>query len=400
MHLLWGLLDVSVAIFIEAVPAVNALAAMAVNVVLFAFVERDGRMLWTMLDSFSKSDTAHKALFNHSTHAVYIVNLAGQVEYVNHIAKASSKQGISIRIQDNFPLSCRTSLDRLLHTVSTGASAAFEVILKPSSLSFEQSVLTDFAVRLEGKPISWKLANCMLLTAKDITNEKAQEILMYSRLKKANDQLNVQIRELARTYREGSTLRRVDLRRQLNARHEFLKLSYLQMSLIGNAEFEQVRFSPFEEALKSLELVTDKAYEKRIEMSLKKNPNIPQVVLGSLNATDFLLHSFAEFCLLEVTPGEQLDFFIEVAVWTSQASSGRHQRLRYRAEFRGNRLSTERLKKIFLQKLTLEETPGIVAMYGTSIVAFKSVLKSLGGYVEEAFVHKGATHNAVVLSYT
>lgn len=418
-HLLWGLVEVFALSAFGKAALIKALFALAVHVTLFSFVEKDDRMLWIMMDSFKKSDGNHKAVFNQSDQAIFIVNLARKVEYSNIAAKKTfMSHTTSLKIDEILPPSCQQAITNLLSVISSGGKAVEEVVLKPVALKFDHELLTKFAIKLEGKPISWKQANCMMLSVENISHSKAKMVLIYSRHKKAMDNLNLITREIERIYTEGQPLRRVDLERQLKARLEFLKLSFLEMSTIGIAEIEQVRFSPFEEALRAIELVIEKAYERRVEVCLTKETSIPQVVRGSIDATNVLLSCLLEFCLLEVVPSGQILLNIEVSIIPSQADTEHSLRLRYRAVFKPMNITTERLQRLFNpcknkpdhrgrhgqdlfvdEEMSLQEICGLVNKYGASLCTFKAVLQSLEGTVDDAYVQEGA-YEKVIISYS
>mmetsp|Transcript_7684 Transcript_7684/g.14532 ORF Transcript_7684/g.14532 Transcript_7684/m.14532 type:complete len:531 (-) Transcript_7684:9478-11070(-) len=377
---------------IERVSLTKALLALALHVTLFALLEKDERMLWMIMDSFKKSDANHKAIFDQSEDAVFIVNLQGKVEYANTKAKTQMAKSPSRFIEDIFPPPCKQILARLLKTISTGGRESEEVILKPNSLNFDPAQLKDYAVKLEAKPISWKQTNCMLLTADDITYDKAKSILIYSRHKKAMNLLTIQTRELERTYSERQLLRRVDLERQLKAKLEFTKIGFLEMSTIGSAEVDLVRFSPFDECLRTIELLIEKAFERRIEVLLTKETNMPQVVRGNIEATNILTSCIVEFALCESEPGGSVHLYLEVV-----PTSEKDFRLRFRVVFKGCRVKNDRLQQLFRKEpASLEETALTLAKYGLSLTIFRSVLESLEGSFDEAYVQEGSTDRTVV----
>lgn len=281
---------------------------------MFAFLEKDQRLLWIMMDSYKKSEANLKSLINHSDQAFFIVNLRRTVEYANTAARAFMKHTASRNILEIFPANTEDALNRLISAVSAGSKAAEEVFLRPLTLKFDPELLKTYAIRLEAKPISWKQSNCILLTVFDISLDKSKKILVYSRHKKAIDNLNGITREIERTYTEELPLRRVDLERQLKARIEFEKLGFLQMSMIGTVETSLVRFSPFDEGLRTTELLIEKAFEKKVEVCLTKEASIPQVVRGSLDAAGILLSSLLEFSLMEVVQAGQVQIYLEVSV--------------------------------------------------------------------------------------
>lgn len=392
-HLLLGLIDVAALIHLKNVPIFNALFALAVHVAILAFVEKDTRIMWVMMDSYKKSAARHRNIIDQASQAIFIVNLQGKVVYANLKTRAFS-ENVHGQIDKILPPLCRQSLTNLLQAVVRGQAKSEEVILKPQLLKFDPRQLTEYALRLEGKPISWNQANCMILTVEDITDFLAKQILTFSRHKHAFSQLNISTWELERVYSKGEALRRVDLKRQLKALNELNKVSFLQMCMIGCAETAQVKFSPFEEALKTMELVVDKANEKKIEMTLSKNANLPQVVRGNIEAASLLLSCVAEFCVFESVIGELL----EISLQTS-AFLGHIQRVQYTVKFITSRMTTDRLHEIFLAKHpTLESITQIIAKYGTTLSIFNSVLQSVGGALEDAYVQEGALSNGI-LSY-
>jgi hypothetical protein len=365
-----------------------------------ALLEKDERLLWIMMDAHKKSDANHRAVFNQFEHALFITDFQGRVEYANHKAKAYVRLNEARNIEDILPQACQPYLAKLLEMVCEGDRGEEEVILKPFTLQFEPEHLQDYALRLEAKPISWRQTNCMMLIAEDISAYKAHQILVYSQHKRAMNKINILTREVESTYAEGMPLRRVDLERQLRARMDLQKMSFVQMSSIGTVELEQFKFSPYEEALRTIELLVGKALERQVEVILTKEGSLPQVVRGDIDSTSVLLIGALEFCFLEADASDLVNIYLESTVESMQVSVGSTQRVKYSLVFKASSMTTERLHQLFVKEGTsIDQLSKTIAKYGSTVSIFKSLLQSVTGIVEEAYVQEGAAKK-VVLAYS
>jgi hypothetical protein len=365
-----------------------------------SLLEKDDRMLWVMMDSYKKSDANHRAVFDQFEHAMFITDFQGRVEYANHKAKAYVRLRNSRNIEDVLPPACQPYLAKLLKMVCEGERGEEEVILKPLTLQFEPEQLHEYALKLEARPISWRQTNCMMLTAEDISTYKASQILVYSQHKKAMNKINILTREAESTYTEGMPMRRVDLERQLRARVDMQKMSFVQMSSIGTVELDQHKFSPHEEALRTIELLVGKALDRQVEVILTKEGSLPQVVRGDIDSTGVLLIGALEFCFLEADASDMVNIYLEATVSSKQVAMGSTHRVKYSFAFKASSMTTERMHQLFVKESTsIDQLSEALAKYGSAVSIFKSLLQSVAGTVDDAYVQEGPSRK-VVLAYS
>lgn len=372
---------------------------LAVPVILYfclhCFLQKDLKDLWTLADSFRRSDQHHKDILNGSLEAYYVTDLDGLILYTNvagrHLAAALNVPDIrygSCSLFSFFQEENAAKLQDLLKSSSRQESDEKELIIKrlpAGPLDVRQ--VRGLGVMVRSQPFIWRERPAVLFAFEDVSLYIARRLFLTSIYRQLHMSVMEFSDQLEMLHKMKHSISAKELFSFYQLHTEYGNSLLLQYYILGRVEVRKEPFHLRTEVENVMEFISFRAYQSNIDLYLTREEGFPAAVYADKLRHTQLLTNLLTFVVDQAKEGSEIGLYC--AVGGAQESEFI---LSYRVNFITTKLTQADLDELLvtrkgeIRRRGLNEVIELTENFGVGMLVFDMLLLVLRGAVTMAYV--------------
>ena len=285
-----------------------------------AFLEKDQRDLWTLGDSYKRSEQHYEHCFNGALEAVFIVRFDGRILHCNFGAKNLRRQitkpGSDLsKIQSLFQDENSVKIKDMLEAAVKGETDEKEIILKklPMNCTHPEE-LKGLGLQIRSQPLLWKRDRAVMLTCEDVSLYISRRVFLASIYKQLHSSVLDFSEEMESLHYTHSMLDARSLHRFHCLSNEYGNALILQFYVLGRAELKKEGFNARSEVENVMELSSLQASDSKVDLLLTREDGFPTSVCGDKIKHEKLLNNILAFVISNAKPRSEVSLLCSVEV--------------------------------------------------------------------------------------
>lgn len=362
---------------------------------LHCYLQKDFKDLWTLADSFRRSDQHHKDILNGAIEAYFVTDLEGTVLYTNtagrHLAAALNVPSIrygSISLFSLFQEENVVKLQDLLKSSARREPDEKELIIKrlpAGPLDVRQ--VRGLGVQVRSQPFTWREKPAVLFAFEDVSLYIARRLFLTSIYRQLHMSVMEFSEQLEILHRMKHSISAKELFSFYQLHTQYGNSLLLQYYILGRVEMRKEPFHLRTEVENVMEFVSFHAYQSNIDLYLTREEGFPAAVYADKLRHTQLLTNLLTFVVDQAKEGSEVALYC--AVGGAQESEFI---LSYRVNFSTMKLTQADLEELLVsrkgetRRRGLNEVIELTENFGVGILVFDMLLLVLRGAVTMAYV--------------
>lgn len=362
---------------------------------LYCYLQKDLKDLWTLADSFRRSDQHHKDILNGAIEAYFVTDLEGVVLYTNtagrHLAAALNVPAIRYGYSSLFLLFQEENAVKLQDILKSSARLEADekelIIKRLPAGPLDVRQVRGLGVQVRSQPFTWREKPAILFAFEDVSLYIARRLFLTSIYRQLHTSVIEFSKELEVLHKMKHSISAKELFSFYQLHTEYGNSLLLQYYILGRVEMRKEPFHLRTEVENVMEFVSFRAYHRNIDLYLTREEGFPAAVYADKLRHTQLLTNLLTFVVDQAKEGSEVGLYCAVG----GAQEGEFI-LSYRVNFSTTKLTQADLEELLVtrkgetRRRGLNEVIELTENFGVGILVFDMLLQVLRGVVSMAYV--------------